>query len=250
MSTYDLFTNGWDWKPSVVIGCLALIAAYGALTVFRSLRRTTAWAAGVLLILVVLVSPLDTLADSYLFSAHMAKHMLLVLVIPALLWLGVPDRAGRLPAIPAPICWLAGIGVMILWHIPPLFNTALEHEPLHILEHLSLLAGGTLYWYPIMRSRLAPVPHAAAYLFTSCLACTMLGVTITFASTPLYTAYLHPAGPFASLVRNGWGISNALDQQMGGILMWVPGCLVYLTGIMAMFARWYGEENEIARTHA
>lgn len=258
--------SAWDWKPSVVIGCCALVSGYGAATRFRSRARTASWIAGVLLILAALVSPLDTLADTYLFSAHMAKHMLLVLVIPALLLNVMPAgplehllryplvaRIERLLRTPA-IAWLAGVGSVITWHIPVLFDAALGCEPLHIVEHLSLLTGGTIYWWPILsplaRSRMAPVPQAVGYLFTSCAACTILGVIITFAPAPVYAAYAHPSGQFTDLVRQDWGISPALDQQFGGLLMWVPGCLIYLTGIMVMFARWYGEENRIVSTHA
>src|SRR6185437_438774 len=82
--------SAWDWKPSVLAGCAALAAAYFATERLRFPRRAAAWAGGVLLLLLALVSPLDALADTYLFSAHMAKHIGLVLVIPALLLMGCP----------------------------------------------------------------------------------------------------------------------------------------------------------------
>jgi putative membrane protein len=261
MSTSEFFTSAWDWKPSVVIGCAALLIGYAWVVRFRFSQKALAWLTGVLLIFVVLVSPLDELADQYLFSAHMVKHILFVLVVPALLLLGLPAvpvrRALRYRPVaiaegvlgtPA-IAWMAGIGAMALWHIPVLFNAALSHEALHIFEHLTLLIGGTIFWWrilsPVPECRLRPVPHGAAYLFTSCLACTGLGVLITFAPGLLYPAYAQPSDPFAILhvIRDRWGISPAMDQQIGGLLMWVPGCLVYLTAIMAMFARWYGEES-------
>lgn len=164
------------------------------------------------------------------FSLHMALHIVCVLVIPALLLLGAP----RLPAfrIPAALAWIAGIGAMAFWHIPAIFNAAMMHESLHIVELLSLLAGGTLYWWPILSpARLQPVPQAAAYLVSSCLACTAMGIVIAFAPAPLY---LH---------------ASISDQQIGGLLMWVPCCLVYLTATMAMFARWYREEGLATDEH-
>jgi cytochrome c oxidase assembly factor CtaG len=194
----------------------------------------------------------------------MAKHILFVLIVPALLLIGIPAAAfGRLlrykpvRAIEstlslAPIAWLSGIGCMLFWHIPVFFNAALANEPLHIVEHLTLLVGGAIYWWPVLsplpQSRLQPVPQAAAYLFTSCVACTLIGIAITFAPGLLYPAYEHPADALGLLpaIRERWGISASMDQQIGGLLMWVPGCLVYLTAIMAMFARWYGEESEAA----
>jgi putative membrane protein len=94
-----------------------------------------------------------------------------------------------------------------------------------------------------------PVPQAAAYLFTACLACTGIGVLITFAPKLLYPLYAQPVDRYGILpvIRDGWGISATMDQQIGGLLMWVPCCLVYLTGILAMFARWYAGEAEMVK---
>jgi putative membrane protein len=254
----------WDFKPSVIIGCCALLAGYGWAVSWRFRLRALLWLLGVVLIFVALCSPLDELADTYLFSVHMAKHILFVLVVPALLLMALPAgpvrralRQSKIRSVEVllrnpPVAWAAGIGVMLFWHIPALFNVALANEPLHIIEHLSLLAGGTIYWWPVLspvpESRMRPVPQAAAYLFTSCLACTAIGIAITFASSLLYPAYAHPedVSGILPVIRERWGISAAMDQQIGGLLMWVPGCTVYLTAIMAMFARWYAEESQTA----
>jgi len=249
----------WDFKPSVIIGCCALLLVYGFAFGRRLRPRSLYWFTGVALIFIALCSPLDELADTYLFSVHMAKHIAFVLVVPALLLLGIPEitlpRALRAPERflrrPA-VAWMAGIGVMAVWHIPALFNAALANEPLHIVEHLSLLIGGTIYWWPVLapvaESRMRPVPQAAAYLFTSCLACTAIGILITFAPSQLYPAYANPRDVYGMLpvIRNRWGISASMDQQIGGLLMWVPCCMVYLTAIMAMFGRWYAEERPSA----
>lgn len=262
MSISEFFISAWDWKPSVVIGCTVLLGAYAWAVRFRFSGRAIAWLTGVLFIFLALVSPIDDLADTYLFSVHMAKHILFVLVVPALLLIGAP--AGpvrhalryRAAAVTerllgtAAIAWTAGIGAMAVWHIPVLFNAALSNEPLHIFEHFTLLVGGSIFWWPILsplaESRLRPVPQGAVYLFTACLACTSLGVLITFAPRLLYPAYAQPSDLYGILpvIRDRWGISPAMDQQIGGLLMWVPGCLIYLTAIMAMFARWYGEEPD------
>lgn len=251
----------WDLKPTVILGCLALLLGYVWAVRGRIRLRAAAFFAGVLLIFLALCSPLDMLADQYLFSVHMAKHILFVLVVPALLLIAMPaepfDRllswsparaAERFLRTPA-VAWIAGIGVMAIWHIPALFNAALAHEPLHVVEHLSLLVAGTIYWWPVLspleRSRMRPVPQAAAYLFSSCLACTTIGIAITFAPAPLYAPYAQPpdASGILRLIRDQWGISAETDQQIGGLLMWVPCCLVYLTATLAMFARWYGDEE-------
>jgi cytochrome c oxidase assembly factor CtaG len=260
MSTTAFLSAAWEWKPSVVLGCFGLALSYVWLCRFRLSQRAVSWFAGIAVLLLALVSPFDELADAYLFSFHMAKHILFVLVVPALLLIGLPVDAGRLVRSPRVsrveqilgnpvVAWTAGIGAMAFWHLPAVFNAAVSHEWLHIVEHLSLLVGGTIYWWPVLSPvgelRLRPVPQAAAYLFTSCLACTSMGVLITFAPRLLYPAYAHPHDVYGilPLIREQWGISAAMDQQIGGLLMWVPCCLVYLTAIMAMFARWYGEEQ-------
>lgn len=259
MSAPEFLWSAWDPRISVILGCAGLLMGYAAAVRFRLTAKAAAWFAGVLLILLASISPIDALADDYLFSVHMAKHILFVLIVPALLLIGLPadpvERWLRNPTLSRIerffrnplICWPAGIGAMAFWHIPAVFDAALAHEGWHIAEHLSLLIAGTIYWWPILapisRARLSPVPQAAAYLFTGCLACTTMGVLITFAPAPLYTPYLHPVDVYGilPLVRNDWGISAALDQQIGGLLMWVPGCLIYLAAIMGMFGRWYTE---------
>ncbi len=259
MTSWEFLTSAWDWKPSVLIGCIALLIAYTVAVRLHFTRRFLAFLAAIILLLVALASPLDRLADDYLFSAHMAKHMLLVLVIPALLLMGTPSRAMRkivwrpLIRLNVPLfTWTVGIAAMALWHIPALFNAALASQPLHILEHLSLLAAGTIFWWPVLsplrEERLSPVPSAVAYLFSACLACTVIGILLTFTSPGTYSIpnVVNRDGRVLALVRDGWGISAETDQQMAGLLMWVPGCLIYLSAIMAMFARWYRSKDYVS----
>ena len=139
MTTWRLLTTAWDGEPSVLIGCAALIAGYVAMTRRRPSRDAGYFFAGVFVLLFAQCSPLDALGDSYLFSAHMIQHLLLLLIVPPLLILGIPawlaaqwlgsphvrmvERVLRQPA----IAWLLGIGVMYLWHLPALYNATLAH---------------------------------------------------------------------------------------------------------------------------
>ena len=95
--------------------------------------------------------------------------------------------------------------------------------------------------------RLDPFP-AIAYLFSACTACSLLGAILTFTPLGLYPAYLNldDRSPILRLVRDGWGLDPKNDQQLGGMLMWVPGCLVYLSVILASVARWYGAARQEA----
>lgn len=250
----------------LLAGCMALIAGYAVLIRFRFSRKSLFFVSGVLLLVLSLVSPLDTLAHGYLFSAHMLQHIFLLLIIPLLFLLGIPsasaedlflrpraaavERILRRPV----IAWLSGVGAMWVWHIPVLYEAALKNESLHVIQQLSLLLAGVIFWWPIfsplMKSRIDPLV-SVLYLFSACVGCTILGIVITFAPAGLYAA-AHPhivdTGGLAALVRSGWGISQGTDQQIGGLLMWVPCCLLYISIIMAALARWYKapEENVVS----
>jgi putative membrane protein len=251
----------WAWEPSVLIGCASLAAAYLATARPRTAVKTCWFLAGVLLLLLDLVSPIDTLGDTYLLSAHVLQHFLLALIIPPLWLLGIPrslaERALKHAAIvriertlsrPA-TAWSLGVGTMLIWHLPALFNAALASDALHIFQHLSFLITGIIFWWPVLAPlephRLPPLA-AIVYLFSACTACSLLGAVLTFTPPGWYPAYLNPDDRLGilRLIRSGWGLDPRTDQQLGGMLMWVPGCLVYLTAILARVARWYGEPEK------
>ncbi len=192
----------WDWEPSVVIGCALLAIGYLAVVRKRGLNRAPCFLAGVFLLLLDLVSPIDALGDQYLFSAHVVQHFLLALVIPPLLLLGTPAfKLGALSNLERaigqpPVSWLLGVGTMLAWHIPVLFNAALDNESLHILQHLSFLITGTIFWWPILgpiENKRLPALAAIAYLFSACLCCSLLGAFLTFGPVGLYPAYSESA---------------------------------------------------------
>ena len=246
----------WDWEPSVLLGCVTLAAAYLAVARQRTAAQSLCFLAGVVLLLLDLVSPIDTLGDTYLFSAHVLQHFLLALIIPPLWLLGIPqtvaERALRKPGIARTervlsrpvLAWSLGVGAMLAWHIPALFNAALASDALHIFQHLSFLVTGAIFWWPVLsplEPRRLPPLAAIVYLFSACTACSLLGAVLTFTPPGWYPAYRNPADHLGILreIRAGWGLDPRTDQQLGGMLMWVPGCLVYLTAILARVARWY-----------
>ena len=221
---------------------------------------------GDVVMLLALISPLDVLADDYLFSAHMLQHMLLVLAVPPLLILGIPRTLAtsivRVPALGAiermlrspAVAWSLGMAALWIWHVPRLYDATLASEPLHIFEHLVFLVTATIFWWPI----LAPIEEsrmshgaAFAYLGGAMLITTVLGILITFAPVGAYTAYLHPEDSLHILagLRDSWGLTTEADQELGGLLMWVPGGLVYLGAIMAVLARWYRAPHPTQFSH-
>lgn len=172
---------------------------------------------------------------NHLFSAHMVRHILLLLITAPLFVLALGERpAGgrsnelsrRLAAIPW-LNWLAGVGIMWLWHIPGLLNALLAsegpigHGHLQLLSFMHtcslLLAGGLFAWplaSPFPSHRLSP-PEAILYLTTAFVACLLLGFLIMFASPGIYNS--------GSLIA---------DQRLAGLIMWVPGTLLYLGGLI------------------
>jgi cytochrome c oxidase assembly factor CtaG len=214
-------------------------------------RRIGWFAAALAVFLLTLLSPLNTLADGYLFSAHMAQHILLLLIVPALLLLSLP-RAFSLAVGPRVFAhplvgWFAGVGAMWFWHAPALCNAAVASRPVHALQTVSLLVLGGLFWRQILapreEERLSP-PRAIFYLFSACVACSVLGIIITFSPVTVCSIYaMQPNDRLGMLptIRAGWGFSPERDQQIGGLLMWVPMCLIYLTAILAQLARWFAQ---------
>lgn len=254
MTTWQIATSAWIWEPSVLVGCAALLGLYLIAVRGRISQRAWSYVAGLGVLLIALLSPLEVLGDTYLFSAHMVQHLLLVLVVPPLLLLGIPPRLAakvldwpparrleRLLAQPV-VAWLLGIGFVWIWHVPALYNAALAHETLHIVEHLCFLVTSTIFWWPVcsplLAHRLSP-PLTLIYLMAAGMANTLLGIFLAFLPV-LYPAYLHPLDSLGilPLLRGQWGLTPAVDQQLGGFLMWVPGSFPYLAGMVMAFMRW------------
>jgi len=254
MTPAQFILSGWTWNPTVlVIGACALVIYVAA---FRGHSRLGWFAAALAVFLLTLLSPLNTLADGYLFSAHMAQHILLLLIVPALLVLSLPRALSlavgpRVFAHPL-VSWLGGVGAMWLWHAPALCNAAVVSRPVHALQTVSLLVLGSLFWRqtlaPREEERLSP-PRAIFYLFSACVACSVLGIIITFSPVTVCSIYTMPPDDHLGMlptIRKGWGFSPERDQQIGGLLMWVPMCLIYLTAILAQLARWFAQTTSLA----
>jgi putative membrane protein len=258
MTTTDLLRSAWSFRPVVLVACAAALTAHGVRGGFRSRRRTGALLVAVTVLVLALSSPLDALAAGYLFSAHMLQHLVLVLLVPALALMALPkaslapsptaNRAARWLLSRPLVTWGSGIGAMWLWHAQTLCNAASQSDSVRGLQSASLLAMGALFYWPLLAPRaswrMSPL-GGMVYLFSACVGCTLLGIVITLSPIEVCPAFLHPsdAGGMVALVRDRWGISAAEDQQLGGLLMWVPACAVYLGGIVGQLSRLYGEEE-------
>jgi len=227
----------------------------------RRRRQIAAFAAGWLTLVVALLSPLHHLAGT-LLSAHMLQHLLLVTVAAPLLVLGSPLALG-LAAAPPSIrgrvarwrCWppvrmaeraarpaTAAVifGVALWgWHAPRLFQAALVHEWVHVAEHASLLGTAVLFWWALARRR-RDGGVATLCLFVTTSHAALLAVLLTLAPTVWYPAQGH---------GNRWGLTALEDQQLAGLIMWVPCALAFVVAGLAVFARWLGEaERRVSRS--
>jgi len=248
MTTYQFLITAWRWNPILLILCAMVLAGY--FLAFQRRGRPGFLGAALAIFLFALISPVSALAEGYLFSAHMIQHILLVLIVPAFLLLSLP-RSFSLPrpltAFTYPfIGWIAGVGAMWLWHAPALCNAATTSRTVSAIQTTSLLLMGSLFWWQVLAprdaERLSPA-KGIVYLFTACTACSLLGIILTFAPVSICSVYQHPADRLGMLgaIRNDWGLTSDKDQQIGGLLMWVPMCLIYLTAILAQLARWHSD---------
>ena len=257
-----VLANTWNWQPSVLIGSEALLLAYIWVQKFKPNVRWIWFLLGDFLAVFALVSPLDRLGDQYLFTAHMMQHLIMMLIVPPLLLLGLPPKLVRKwlsqykwlakieRVLSWPIgAWLFGIGTMWLWHIPFLYEAALNNSAVHAVEHFSFLITSTIFWWPVI----GPVPErrmksilAMPYLFAAGAASSLLGIILTFMAAGVYPTYVNPIDSLNLLptIRGEWGFDSAMDQQVGGILMWLLGGLVYIGASLGVLARWYSESEQ------
>jgi cytochrome c oxidase assembly factor CtaG len=214
-------------------------------------RRLVAFLAALLAVVAALISPIDRLAEQLLVM-HMVQHVLLLDVVPILLLLGLTRvllrpltrrltalerRAGRL-AHPV-FAVVLYVGVMWLWHVPALYDGALRHEGVHVLEHLSFAFAGGLYWWHLLspiRSRLRLGGLGpGVYMASTKLLVGLLGIVLTFAPGALYGFYEH--GP------RYWGLSPSDDQSVAGLVMALEQSIAMGIALAWLFARMLAESE-------
>jgi putative membrane protein len=246
----------WSFDPWIMLPLLLAAALYlgGTARLWwraglgRGIRawQVGLYATGWLALAGALTSPLHWWGE-HLFTAHMIEHEIVMVVAAPLLVAGRPlgaalwafpdglrRRLGR-PAQgaawrwisrPGPAMVLHGLAIW-LWHLPPLFDATVIHAGLHRAQHLSFLLTALLFWWALRRGHPAA---AAIHLFVTMLHTGVLGALLTFAPRVLYARQTAQAGL--------WGLSPLEDQQLAGLVMWVPGGIVYAAVALALMARW------------
>jgi putative membrane protein len=241
--------GAWQWEPVVVAALVGAGLVYGAFWARLRMqagsdragwRHLAAWATGLAVTAVAVLSPLGTL-DHQLFWIHMVQHELFIfLAAPLFRAGGAPflqrTRAGgrrRLGATARLSGLLAGplvalgcsTAILWLWHAPAAYDLALASEPVHRLEHLSFLGAYLLYWRPLMRSGgtfpvLRTGASRALYVLAGGTQAAVLGALLAFATTPYYRHYADTA--------SAWGFTPLADQQLGGAVMLLSGAAAYV----------------------
>ncbi len=242
----------WTWDPAIAIG-LGL-TVLGFLWVARRFPprgwQPLFFAGGMLSLVAALVSPIDA-GSEYLFTMHMAQHMLLLLVAPPLLALSVPPALlGRLYQIPrvarvlravwAPLPAFAVFnGVLLFWHLPFAYDATLAHAWVHAAEHLSFVGAGVIFWGVIVSP--APKLVRASYalrlgmVVAANLVNFLLGFALAFAGRPFYRHYTE--------VPRLWGLSPLDDLRLGGGVMWVMGQMMYVIPLLILLSVFLRRED-------
>jgi len=258
----------WTLDPLTLatLGATSALYTRGLTTLWRqthvgagiSRAEAAAYYAGQLSLFFALVSPLDRLSD-WLFSAHMVQHEVLLIIAPPLIAIGRPivalywafgprhrgrvartlnsralTRVWRFVSSPFVILLLHGV-VVWLWHIPAWFEAALRSELVHAGQHLSFFLTGLIFWWAMLRGRYGRGGYglAAAFVFATAMHTSVLGALLTVAARSWYPLYLARG--------KVWQIDGIADQQLAGLIMWVPAGVLLAMLSLGLFAAWLGE---------
>ncbi len=238
----------FPFDPSVYAGLVAAIVGYVWLARrFGATRSQIAWfAVGLITAWAALETPLDTLGDDYLQMAHMVQHMLLIAYVPPLLLLGLSPamaaflrRAPLLPALVEPVSAMVLYSlVIVLWHIPYPYDLANDNEFVHIAEHLTFLAAGIIFWWPVIEAtslqtrRQLEYGWRIVYVFIGTIPMLMVALPLQFSRVLFYDSYAHAPEVLP-------GISHVLDQNISGVLMFVMDMAVMGIDMVVVFYRWF-----------
>lgn len=249
----------WSLHPSVLLGTglLGALYFYGIGPLRRRLNlgppasplQIVSFCTALLLLLVSLNGPVHDLSDYYLFTVHMVQHLVLTLVFPPLLIAGIPGwlfrylllRPAVLPL--ARLCtrpWFAALlfsASIAVWHLPPFYDLMMRSHEVHVATHLMFMVTATIMWWPVM-SPVSELPRLSPglgilYLFLVGIPMQITGAFVTFADSVLY--------PWYAAAPRTWGLTPLDDQQLGGLLMWVPGNLWLFGAIAVLFFQWARE---------
>ncbi len=246
----------WEVHESLVIGTVLVVALYT--WAIGPGRRKYGWSdtpaspkqrglfyGTMLMMYLTLDGPLHHLADELLFSAHMAQHMILQLIWAPLVVISVPVWLWEAMLRPRPIhaaarffsrpmtAFVTYNGIVFGWHVPQMYNLALTQHNFHIVQHLMFMSSAVLMWWvmiaPVAEFR-ATYQKRMVFILANMLAMKVLGLIISLSDEVLYTFYLSQP--------RAWGLDALGDQQLGGMLMWLPGGGLLWAGLGRVWWQW------------
>ena len=216
--------TSWNADPVLIVACLAMAVALGG---------DRAGRLGVLVLAIAFVSPLCALSSA-LFSARVVHHVLLVAVAAPLLAKSVPaERTG-----PVAVPFALATAALWFWHLPAAYDLALSNKGVYWAMQVTLTGSAVWFWRGVFAAHRPPV-DAVLFILAGFAQMGMLGAILTFAPDPLYAA--HAVAPL------DWGLTPLADQQLGGLLMWVPAGLPYAVAAIVVARRgWSGLQGGTA----
>jgi cytochrome c oxidase assembly factor CtaG len=256
----------WTWQLSITIPLILLAAWYlvgsirrGHLTHLK--WRHTAFWIGWLALVFALVSPLHQLGDA-LFSAHMLQHEILIMVAAPLIaaahtsvtflyllpqgkrrvigqFISNVESYPALALVTAPLpAWLLHAVALWGWHIPELYEATIRSDLVHAVQHLSFFFTGLIFWSALFGSGRSSMSYGAATLYTfgTAIHCSALGALLTFSKVLWYPIYANRT--------TVWHLTALQDQQLGGLLMWVPSGVVFIVIGIVLFAEWIASSQQ------
>jgi putative membrane protein len=254
----------WEFDPGILAPLVLSAALYAigsrrhvGLTRIQQFCFWAGWAS----LVIALVSPLHPLGED-LFSAHMVQHEILMLICAPLLVLSRPlvtflwalpfewrrtlGRWSKTSAVRSPWLWLTApltawwIHAIAIWawHAPGLMDATLKSDLVHTAQHLSFLLSALLFWWALFYAHgRRAYGSGVLYIFTTAVHSGILGALLTFAPRPWYA-------PYAKTTQE-WGLTPLQDQQIGGLIMWVPASIVYSIAGLVLFAAWMRESDAL-----
>ena len=261
----------WEFDPLIVFILISSGTVYtlGLRNLWRSAGvghgitkgEAIYYALGWLSLAIALVSPVHVLGE-LLFSMHMTQHEILMLVSAPLIVLGrpfvaaawaVPQRSRKTAGAAlrsravngtwsfvsnAAVAWIIHAIALWVWHVPAMFQATLRSDLVHTLQHASFFGTALLFWWAILFGKRGLQSYGAGvlYLFTTMVQSGLLGIFLTLTSHVWYPAY--------SATTELFGLSPIEDQQIGGLIMWIPAGLVYMFAALVMFSGWLRESEK------
>jgi cytochrome c oxidase assembly factor CtaG len=229
----------WSWNAEALVLVPAMTAGYVVLV--RRYRpapwRVACFAAAVVLLLAVTITPLETIALHYLLSVHLLQNVVLAEWAPALVVVAIPPAFAatlpKVPPVPALLLWVVNY---MVWHLPWAYDAALRHpHTLLHLEHVLYFLTGVLLWWPVVHGRHS-AGLKAGYLFAAFALASPIGLLLALIPEPVYDFYVEPPGEL-------WGLDPLLDQQIAGVTMALEQAFVFFAVFAFYFARFFREQD-------